>query len=216
MTRGCYLLDMNGTIRDDFLPVLNSVNDVLREFGLKPLSLQKYREKASPNYWKLYQELGFGESDKHRVGELFESFFESKYASQARAFPDARSTIEELKGRGRIVGIVSNLTRRRLDEHIEEYGLRKFLDVSISREDTGQSKPSPEPLLAAFRYLGVAPDQGSYTGDQDWDMKAAHAAGTSSFAISRAGSYHSRTRLQTAMPDIIIPCLSRLLYLDRL
>ncbi len=213
MERKVRLFDMNGTIRDDFLAVFKSVNDVLRHYGMVSLAVQRYRELARPDYWVIYRELGLPDSERLNVDRLFAQFFE-RYADQTRVFPDVLQTVRKLKERGIVTGVVSNLTRSSLGQHINEYGLNGLFEVAVCREDTEETKPSPEPLLVAFRRLGIPPEQGSYVGDQTWDILAARSAGTSPVAISRSGSYHSRRMLESAKPDKIIGKLSTLLYLD--
>ncbi|MBI4167478.1 MAG: HAD family hydrolase [Candidatus Aenigmarchaeota archaeon] len=205
------LFDMNGTIRDDFSAVLNTVNDVLRYYGTQSLTIQKYRELARPDYWEIYRELGFPDSESQNVDKLFAEFFD-RYAGQTRIFPGVLDAVRKLKERGTVTGVVSNLTAATLNRHIAEYGMDGFFDVVVSREDCEESKPSPKPLLVAFNKLGIPPRQGRYVGDQTWDIIAARAAGASPIAISRAGSYHSRRMLESATPDKIIGKLPSLLY----
>lgn len=205
---------MNGTIRDDFIAVANAVDDVLRHFGKTRLTLQQHRELERPDYWFLYEHLGFKESDKPEVDSLFRRFFYEKYADMVSMFPDALETVKGLKYRKKIVGIVSNLSRERVIAHVNEFGLSKYIDVCVGREDTDEGKPFPQPLIEAFRRLGVPPERGSYTGDQTWDITAAHAAKTMAIGVSRRGSYHTRRMLESADPDRVIRSLSSLLYLD--
>ncbi|MBI1972061.1 MAG: HAD-IA family hydrolase [Candidatus Aenigmarchaeota archaeon] len=207
------LFDMNGTIRNDLDAVLSAMNDVLRHYGIPALTVGKYRKSATPDYWTIYRGLGVPDSERPSVDRLFAQFFKG-YEHDVRAFPDAADVIKRLKEKGHAIGIVSNLTRKRLSGHVRDYGLGKFVDIVVSREDADELKPSPKPLLLAFSRLGVPPENGAYVGDQIWDVQSARSAGTSPIAISRAGSYHSRRMLESAEPDRIINKLPSLLYFN--
>ncbi|MBI4177368.1 MAG: HAD hydrolase-like protein [Candidatus Aenigmarchaeota archaeon] len=208
----CYLFDMNGTVRDDLLATYRSTNDVLGEFGMKPISMHTYRQTDETDFWQLYHSLGFKDSDRPGVGELFKKYFHARHESLVRAFPGVAGTVQELKRRGCVVGIVSNMRHERLDYHIEECGLTGLVDVRVGKGDTVEDKPSPQPLLEAFRRLGISPEHGSYTGDKVTDIEAAHAANTVAIAITHRGAYHTEKMLREAAPDRIIRKFSSLLY----
>ncbi len=213
MTMKCYLFDMNGTIRDDLMATFNSTNDVLREFGRPPVSLSTYRRLDETDFWKLYRSLGFMDSDGDRVGELFRHFFHTRYEGMVKAFPAVVETVKHLREEGALIGVVSHMRNERLDFHVQECGLAGLVDVRIGRGDTEEDKPSPQPLLEAYKRLGISPDWGSYTGDKLSDIEAAHAAGTLAVAISHRGAYHTERMLRVANPDRVIRKFSSLLYI---
>ncbi len=215
MKRRVYLLDMNGTIRDDFFGVVAAVNDVLKEFGLRPLGIGRHRQVETPNYWDMYRSLGFDDSQKPVVDEMFRGYFYSRHADLVKAYPDALGTMQALKERGRLLGVVSNLPRDRIYAHLKEFGMGNIVDVVVGREDSEETKPSPQPLLMAFERLGLPPENGSYTGDQTIDVISAKAARTGSIAIAHRGSYHTERMLRLAGPDRVIRKLSGLLYYDK-
>ncbi|MBI2085381.1 MAG: HAD hydrolase-like protein [Candidatus Aenigmarchaeota archaeon] len=209
----CFLIDMNGTIRDELPAVYRSIVDVFLSFGRKPPTLADYRSFEGSHYWDHYLKHGFQQSERADVDRLFRQFFDSRYAHMVSAFPDAVPTITELKARKKVVGIVSNIPRSRLDMHMHEYGLDRIVDLSVSAEDVDEMKPSPKPLEYAFQTLGVPPEKGCYTGDKTWDVSVARATKTTSIAISRRGSYHTRDMLEKANPDVLINRLAGLLYI---
>ncbi|MBI3412949.1 MAG: HAD hydrolase-like protein [Candidatus Aenigmarchaeota archaeon] len=214
MKRRGYLLDFAGTLRDDLKPVYLGTRDVFARFGRKPPSFAEYRRTISSDYWLFYRKSGFGDEERPEVDRLFNEIFFERYASRAVLFPDVLSTITELKRRGRSVGIVSNLRRSLLQQHIMEDGLENMVDAIVSREDTDRHKPYPEPILAGFSKLGLSPSDGSYTGDEISDIEASRSAGAFSIAISRKGSHHTRKMLESVKPDLVIGSLTGLLDFD--
>ncbi|MFH0889807.1 MAG: HAD hydrolase-like protein [Candidatus Aenigmatarchaeota archaeon] len=214
MKRLCYLLDFDGTVRDDLVPVYLTVKDVFRAFGRNPPSFSDYRSMISSDYWAFYLKNGFNENERADVDRLFDSVFFSEYWKNAKLFPDALPTINGLRRRGRLVGIVSNLKAATLEQHLAEYGLKNSIDVVVAREDTQNTKPDPDPVIYGFGRLGVKTSEGSYTGDEVSDICAAHSAGTFAISVARKGSHHTRRMLKSAKPDKIIGSLSELLEFD--
>ncbi|WP_368409311.1 HAD family hydrolase [Halomarina litorea] len=61
---------------------------------------------------------------------------------------------------------------------LETHGLTEAVSVVVGRDSVGTEKPDPEPLLAAVRELGVAPERTLFVGDSERDEVTAERAGT--------------------------------------
>lgn len=70
------------------------------------------------------------------------------------------------------------------------------VDVVVGMEDTPLHKPDPAPLLLGARRLGVDPGRCVYVGDATVDVRAAHAAGMASVAVTWGAG--SRSELSAA------------------
>ncbi len=79
-----------------------------------------------------------------------------------------------LEGRRLRRGIVTRNSQRSVAIVQERLGIR--VDAVVTREDAAP-KPSPEPILLACRRLGIAPTQGLFVGDFEFDMLAGRRAG---------------------------------------
>lgn len=60
---------------------------------------------------------------------------------------------------------------------LRRHGLDTHVDVVVGRDTVAESKPDPEPLLAAVRALSAAPDRTLFVGDSDRDALTAERAG---------------------------------------
>ena len=60
---------------------------------------------------------------------------------------------------------------------LHRHGLDTHVDVIVGRDSVEESKPHPEPLLAAVRGLSATPDRTLFVGDSDRDALAAERAG---------------------------------------
>jgi putative hydrolase of the HAD superfamily len=102
-------------------------------------------------------------------------------------FDDVVPALKELKSRGLILGLISNVERD-LSATMNELGLPSCLDIVVTSLDTGFSKPQPEIFEEAMRRAGVQPSQAVYVGDQyQVDCVGAEGAGMKGILLDRGG-----------------------------
>ena len=87
-----------------------------------------------------------------------------------------RATAMELKGRGLLLGIVSNKYRCGVEAVLSRNTLHDVFDIVVGGEDVGEPKPSPEGLFKAVDRLGVAANEVVYVGDSLIDAETASRA----------------------------------------
>ncbi len=209
----CVVFDLNGTLIDDLAVSYGSVCDVFQKFGRKKPGLAEYRRLIGPDYWVVYKKHGFRPPERKCVDETFRKIFYCRRFRRSRLFGDSIPVIKGLKRRGVVMGVVSNQRRKNLREYMARYGLEKFIDVYVGRDEVKHPKPSKESLLLAFEKLGIPSGQGIYVGDQTQDIRMARSAGVLAVAVSRKGSYHTRGMLDKSKPDVMVRSLSKLLSL---
>ncbi len=108
-------------------------------------------------------------------------------------FDDVMPALKDLKSRGLILGLISNVERD-LTATINELGLPSWLNIVVTSLDTGFSKPQPEIFKEATRRAGVQPSQAVYVGDQyQIDCVGAERAGMKGILIDRGGYFQDIT-----------------------
>jgi len=130
------------------------------------------------------------------------------YAQAAKPYPDTEEVLLYLKGRGYILGLVSDSDRlpgmKRYRIEIQPFK-HLFNLTLVAGEDTKETKPSPEPFLVAAERLGVKPEECVYVGDKPFaDVEGARKAGMKTILIFR------RDWGFDAKPDLTLKALSEL------
>jgi putative hydrolase of the HAD superfamily len=111
----------------------------------------------------------------------------SQIPKELALFDDVLPTLRALKGRGLILGALSNL-RREPEDLSRRLGLSPYLDFLITSREAGAEKPHPTIFLAALRRAGVSPHEAIHCGDQYYsDVLGARAVGITPVLIDRAG-----------------------------
>jgi putative hydrolase of the HAD superfamily len=102
-------------------------------------------------------------------------------------FDDALPIIRTLRGRGKILGLVSNLSRA-LDGHCNELGLTPYIDFALTSSEIGAEKPHPPIFLAALERAGVSASEAIHVGDQyHSDVVGAKGVGINPLLLDRDG-----------------------------
>jgi putative hydrolase of the HAD superfamily len=106
-----------------------------------------------------------------------EAFVEDFMASiRFEAVPGAIEAIEELRGRGIALAVVSNWDIG-LAEHLERIGAGRLFSAVVTSAEAGVAKPDPAPFRLALQLLDVEPARTLHVGDEDEDEQGAAAAG---------------------------------------
>jgi len=99
---------------------------------------------------------------------------EARAAEESILWEDTLPVLATLRNAGVPVGCITRNSRTSANTVIALHGLT--FDALFTRED-GPLKPSPEPVRAICRKLGVEPRKAWMVGDYLFDMQAGRAAG---------------------------------------
>jgi putative hydrolase of the HAD superfamily len=111
------------------------------------------------------------------------------YASSAKPYPETLPVLKYLRDRGYLLGLLSDTDRlpgmKRYRIEIQPF--KDFFHITlVSGEDTKQTKPSPEPFLAAAEKLAVRPEECVFVGDKPFaDIEGAKKAGMKTVLVYR-------------------------------
>ena len=102
-------------------------------------------------------------------------------------FGDVLSTLDLLKRRGMVLGVVSNLSRP-LDGYCDQLGLTEHIDFALTSSEVDAEKPHPQIFLAALKKAGVGAAETLHVGDQySADVTGARNAGINPLLLDRDG-----------------------------
>ena len=102
-------------------------------------------------------------------------------------FDDVAPALDDLKGRGLILGLISNVEQDMTDT-FKKLKLPSWLEIIVTSQDAGSNKPHPEIFQAALRQAGVQPSEAIYVGDQyQVDVIGANRVGMKGVLLDRGG-----------------------------
>jgi N-acetyl-D-muramate 6-phosphate phosphatase len=174
------LFDLDGTLADTALDLAGALNRVRADRSLPPMALELLRPHASHGARGMLG-AGLGIERDNPEFELLRDSFLDYYAAalceKTQLFEDAQKVLTEIERRGLRWGIVTNKATRFTLPILERLALSTRTVAVICGDTTANTKPHPEPLLAAALALNVDPAECLYVGDAERDIIAGRAAG---------------------------------------
>jgi len=183
------LMDIDGTLLDSTEAQTQTWLSVLQDFGYG-VENRQVRARIGMGQDRMLRELcGISEGSPRarRMLSARELMLRSCYLPKIELFPQVHELLARIQSSGAKLAVVTSLPR---SEALALLGRRQLLtefDHVLCKEDTAQSKPAPDGVLAALERMGMRPDQAIMVGSSPYDLGAAHAAQVPSLALKSAG-----------------------------
>jgi HAD superfamily hydrolase (TIGR01509 family) len=131
----------------------------------------------------------------------------ARYRERLPLIPGALEAVERLAANWPL-GLASSSNRPLIDLALELGGLGPFFAVTVSSEEVGRGKPSPDVYLEAVSRLGVEPAHAAAVEDSSNGIRSAHAASLRVVAIPNAHFPPDEEAL--ALADVVVDSLDEL------
>jgi len=173
-------------------PILTANEFIYQQIAKRPLS-RRTREETMALYTEyqliVLKEAGITVEEKVVLGLL-------GMMQQAKMdlvlFDDVAGTLDDLKKRGLKLGLISNIEKD-MTATLDMLGLSSRLDIVVTSQDAGFTKPQPEIFRYALKKAGVTPDKAVYVGDQyQVDIIGAQNAGMKGILLDRDDYYKEK------------------------
>lgn len=173
--------DMDGTLIDSRHDLAATVNHTRRDLGLKELPEEGVLAHVGLGAASLLKNaIPEATEDVDELKRIFMSHYAEHMLETVTLYPGVRSTLEELKRRGWLLGINTAKPAFAVKEIVAKFGLHSFFgNAIIAGGDCAEMKPSPLPLRECAARMG-----GHRLSAYDWmigdnwtDMQCAANAG---------------------------------------
>jgi putative hydrolase of the HAD superfamily len=170
-------------------PILTANEYIYQQIAKRPLS-QRSREELMALYME-YQRIVLKEvdidADEKVVMGLLGMMQQAKM--DLVLFDDVPAALDELKKRGLKLGLISNIEKD-MSVTLDKLGLSSRLDVIVTSQDAGFTKPQKEIFQYALKKADVQPAEAVYVGDQyQVDVIGANDAGMRGILLDRDNYY---------------------------
>lgn len=173
------LFDLDGTLIDTAPDFIYVVNRLLAEEGKAQLPEQTIRNSVS-NGARALITLAFGMTEDHIDFQTYRQrlldLYSEHLAVQSQLFQGMDLLLSELETKSIPWGIVTNKPSQYAEPLIAALELSQRCAVLICPDHVKNTKPDPEPLLAACRRINTRPDKTVYVGDHLRDIQAGQNA----------------------------------------
>ena len=197
------IFDFDGVIIDSLDPVHRIYRIIGREMKREiPKKKEKLGDSFGGDYKKLMKKVGIHtREDQEKAVGIFKKHSRVAYR-KAKPFSGIQTIIRTLRKMGYKVGVVSNNYPEQIKTALERIGVGENIDAIVGINGSGKIKPDPDQLIECMKMLKSEPDETTYVGDMEDDIRAARAAGIKVIAVTYG--WNSRRRLSRHKPDFVV------------
>jgi phosphoglycolate phosphatase len=193
--------DWNGTLLDDVDCCVDTLNSLLLERSIPPVSRSSYVGAFGFPVRAYYEGLGF-DFEREDFGQLSVDFI-ARYRARLSSVvlhPSVLSLLATLQGRLRSQRVVSAMEHSLLGEMLHSYGVAPFLQSHHGTSDL-QAGSKVEVGRRALAQMGAHPDEVLLVGDTLHDHELAEALGCA--CVLFTGGHQSEPRLQASRRPLV-------------
>jgi phosphoglycolate phosphatase len=206
-----FIFDLDGTLIDSKMDLVNSVNAMLRETGRAQQPTEQVASYIGYGAPRLITSvLGPVATDDQRREALsiFLKHYNEQKLVQTRAYPGVPEALHALNGCP--MAVLTNKPTRLSVDILEGLGLARFFRAVYGGDSFATKKPDPSGALTILKELGVSATESAMVGDSDVDVQTARNAGMLSIGVNYGFGQRDRSREPA---DLYVDSLAELLSL---
>jgi len=187
-----FLFDLDGTLIDSKLDLVNSVNYMLKEMHREVLPLDVVASHIGHGAPRLVADvLGAASTEAERKSalEIFLAHYQEHSLDATRAYPGVAGGLQALEGRP--LAVLTNKPVKLSVEILEALGLLKYFRAVYGGDSFEKKKPDPTGAQIILKELETPPAEAAMVGDSDVDMQTARNAGTLAIGVSYGFGQHN-------------------------
>lgn len=113
--------------------------------------------------------------------------FQPEMNDYVRLLEGAESLFKKLKDQHVKLAVITSDARGTTEDTIKKFGLEKYFDLVVTKEDTPEAKKTGRPALLALRQLGSRPEHAIAIGDAPMDAEMAKNANLKAAVLVATG-----------------------------
>jgi phosphoglycolate phosphatase len=203
-----FLFDLDGTLIDSKLDLVNSINFMLQEMQRDVLPLAtvaSYIGHGAPRLVAAVLGREAAEANRKRGLEIFLAHYGEHNLDATRAYPGVLEGLEALQDRP--MAVLTNKPKKMSVEILEALGLLKYFRAVYGGDSFEKRKPDPAGAQAILKDLGAIPHEAAMVGDSDVDIQTARNAGMLAIAVNYGFGQHDR---QAQPADLYVDSLQEI------
>ena len=179
MTKAIFF-DLDGTILDTVPDIQDSINRMLAENGLPPLSAEEIVRYVGNGAKKLVDRCLKGRVNEERAERClhrYNEIYTNCGSPKTRIFPGLSKTLPLLKEKGYLLAVITNKPQETADEVKKIYLDPLGISYVFGQREGIPVKPDPKPMEIGIAQFGLKREEVVFVGDGETDAAFAINAG---------------------------------------
>ena len=194
-----YIFDLDGTLTDTLESLTYSVNLTMKEMGFPGITQEQCRRFVGNGANVLIEKAlrAGGDRELAHFDEamgLYRSIFDENCTYHVKPYSGVPRLLEELKGRGMKLAILSNKPDLQTAYVAEKIFGKGLFDIVRGQREDVPRKPDPAAALMIAEALGADRSETLYIGDSEVDAETGRAACMDTVLVS--WGFRSREELE--------------------
>lgn len=208
-----YCFDMDGTLIDSYKTIYNAMILTLDEQKI-PHSINEieFIKRIGQHFKDIFEAFNVDVNDFDSYLKLYKNIY-MEQMNHSRLYPGVLEVLTELKNNKKNISLLTTKAQDQAEKIVDYFGLKKYFDIVMGRQDGIAHKPSPEPLLKICNDLNINIVDTLIIGDTELDIQCGKNAGSSTCAVTYG--YRSKDLIENERPDFIIDRFEEILSLDK-
>ncbi|MGB2628882.1 MAG: HAD-IA family hydrolase [Candidatus Acidiferrum sp.] len=180
-----FIFDLDGTLIDSKLDIVNSVNAMLRTTGRSELpteTIAGYVGHGAPQLIASVLGPEAGEFERKSALSVFLGHYENHNLDLTRVYPGVREGLAALADYPKAV--LTNKPTKASVKILRGLGLLDFFSAVYGGDSFDRKKPDPSGAVSILKELGVTAAQAAIVGDSDVDVQTARNADLFAIAVT--------------------------------
>lgn len=188
------LFDLDGTLIDSTLAILESFKVAFKSFNLAPPPDSKIKPLIGLPLEVMFIKLGVSKNKALLFVQKYKEHYKEISKQKTTLLPNAKEAIL-LANSFANLGVVTTKTGKYSIELLEHFNLMHYFKILVGSEDVKNHKPHPEPIIKAMHYLNANESLTWMIGDTCLDLIAAKEANIHSIGVK--WEYESLEKLKS-------------------
>jgi HAD superfamily hydrolase (TIGR01549 family) len=204
---------MDGTLIDSYKTIYNAMILTLDEQKI-PHSINEieFIKRIGQHFKDIFEAFNVEVDDFDSYLKLYKNIY-MEQINHSRLYPGVLEVLTELKNNKKNISLLTTKAQDQAEKIVDYFGLKKYFDIVMGRQDGIAHKPSPEPLLKICNDLNINIVDTLIIGDTELDIQCGKNAGSSTCAVTYG--YRSKDLIENERPDFIINRFEEILSLDK-
>ena len=191
-----FVFDLDGTLIDSKMDLVNSVDAMLRETGrteLLPDLIASYVGHGAPQLMASTLGPTSSEAERQEALAIFMKHYDRQKLNLTRPYPGVVAGLQTLADSAVPMAVLTNKPTQLSVEILDGLKLTRFFRCVYGGDSFSTKKPDPSGVLTVLHELGVPSDASAMVGDSDVDIQTARNAGMVAVGVTYGFGQHDRT-----------------------
>ncbi len=201
------LLDLDGTVTDSSLGIINSVQHALAYYGITELDRKKLECFIGPPLTDSFEQYyHFSAAQAVEAVEHYREYYRDKGIFENAVYPCVVPFLKRMKQAGKVILLATSKPEVFAKRILEHFDLMQYFDYCCGATLTGERVKKPDVIRYALDTAGITDVSACVmVGDRHHDIEGAHECGMQ--AVGVLYGFGDRKEMEQCGADVIVETL---------